>query len=466
MSKYIARSRLLRALPPGPSALRMTRSTRSTRRLAQVLLLIGFTFIVSIIIAPWQQSVSGQGRVIAFAPLDRQQLVQAPIAGRVAEFHVIEGQHVEEGDLIATISDNDPQLLSRLEREREAVAARLRTAETSIEITEQRIAAMESSRLWQLTAADSRVAMARDRLEAAERNLEGAEAEVLAAELNLERQKDLIKDGLVSTRSVELAELGYTKAKADKARAVATIAAAKREVKALNADANRIESDADASVDKARTDLEYAKADRTKHEQDLAKAEVGVSRQETMVVRAPRAGTVLRQLVAQNAEMLSAGDPIVTFVPDTAEPAVEVWVDGNDVPLVQPGRHVRLQFEGWPAVQFVGWPSVAVGTFPGEVAFVDRTDDGKGRFRVVVVPEEGGTPWPSSTYLRQGVRANAWVLLDRVTLGWELWRQFNGFPPALRESPDDKDDGSMPAGGSGGDKDKGDSLAKRRKPKL
>ena len=39
-------------------------------------------------------------------------------------------------------------------------------------------------------------------------------------------------------------------------------------------------------------------------------------------------------------------------------------------------------------------------------------------------------PWPEQRYLRQGVRANGWILLDRVSLGFELWRQFNGFPPA------------------------------------
>jgi hypothetical protein len=95
---------------------------------------------------------------------------------------------------------------------------------------------------------------------------------------------------------------------------------------------------------------------------------------------------------------------------------------------------VRLQFEGWPAVQFGGWPSVAVGTFGGEVALVDATDDGKGKFRVLVVPTEGEL-WPSGAYLRQGVRANGWILMEEVPLGWELWRQFNGFPPNLSEPP-------------------------------
>ena len=37
----------------------------------------------------------------------------------------------------------------------------------------------------------------------------------------------------------------------------------------------------------------------------------------------------------------------------------------NDMPMLQTGRRVRLQFEGWPALQFSGWPSIAVGTFGG-----------------------------------------------------------------------------------------------------
>ena len=90
------------------------------------------------------------------------------------------------------------------------------------------------------------------------------------------------------------------------------------------------------------------------------------------------------------------------------------------MPLIQEGDPVRLQFKGWPAVQFVGWPSVAVGTFGGKVNRVFPTDDGKGNFRVVVTPDnhfarEDG--WPDNRYLRQGVRANGWVLLRKVPAG-------------------------------------------------
>lgn len=155
-----------------------------------------------------------------------------------------------------------------------------------------------------------------------------------------------------------------------------------------------------------------------------------VSRQRSMQVEATRAGTVLRLVANGPGEFVKAGDVLARLVPDTASRAVELWVSGNDAPLITPGRQVRLQFQGWPAVQFVGWPSVAVGTFGAEVAFVDATDDGEGNFRVLVVPT-GGEEWPDARYLRQGVRANGWVLLNRVSVAFELWRQLNGFPPAL-----------------------------------
>ena len=122
---------------------------------------------------------------------------------------------------------------------------------------------------------------------------------------------------------------------------------------------------------------------------------------------------------------------VAQIVPNTSSRAIELWIEGNDAPLITPGRHVRIQFEGWPAIQFVGWPAVAVGTFGGQVAFVDATDDGTGRFRIVVIPDENDDPWPDARYLRQGVRANGWVMLNRVTIAFELWRQLNGFPPAV-----------------------------------
>ncbi len=153
-------------------------------------------------------------------------------------------------------------------------------------------------------------------------------------------------------------------------------------------------------------------------------------------VRAPRSGYIQQWFGVTGSDTVKEGDQLFVIVPDANELAVEMKVSGNDMPLIHEGDRVRLQFEGWPAVQFVGWPSVAVGTFGGKVNRVFPTDDGQGNFRVVVTPDnhfarEDG--WPDDRYLRQGVRANGWVLLKRVPLGYEIWRQLNGFPPIVAD---------------------------------
>ncbi len=88
-------------------------------------------------------------------------------------------------------------------------------------------------------------------------------------------------------------------------------------------------------------------------------------------------------------------------------------------------------------MQFTGWPSAAYGTFGGRVKQVDQTDNGKGQFRVLIEPDPiaSDDKWPAKEYLRQGNHAVGWVFLNRVTLGWEVWRRLNGFPPVV--APDE-----------------------------
>mgnify|MGYP000552794339 CR=1 FL=1 len=63
------------------------------------------------------------------------------------------------------------------------------------------------------------------------------------------------------------------------------------------------------------------------------------------------------------------------------------------------------------------------------------------------IVEQNGTSkeqgWPENRWLRQGVRANGWVLLQRVPLWFEIWRQLNGFPPVVADGEPDKFRGTL-----------------------
>jgi membrane fusion protein, adhesin transport system len=412
------------------------------RRVAGALLLALVTFGVLALVAPWQQNLRGSGRVIAYAPFDRQQNIDAPVEGRVVQWFVQEGSVVRPGDRIAEIADNDPMLMERLNFEREALQERLEVFTQRVQTANNRFEALERAQGGALKAAEARVRVARQQVAAAEQAEEAAAAALEAANLQLNRRRALVKDGLASQRDLELAILGEASTRTDRASAMARVLAAQGELLAREADLSRVREDTRADIEAARAAYESAKSDAAEARAAVARLDVRISRQQAQVVTAPRAGTILRLTGGQGGEQVKPTMPIAVLVPDTVDRAVELWVHGNDAALISPGRHVRLQFEGWPAVQFAGWPSVAVGTFGGRVGFVDATDDGKGRFRVVVVPDPEDEDWPSAQYLRQGVRAKGWVLLEQVRLGFELWRQFNGFPPALDVSPEDTPKGA------------------------
>ena len=217
--------------------------------------------------------------------------------------------------------------------------------------------------------------------DATETKLRAAQQSLETSQRNVERQRLLWTKGLSARRAYELAELEYAKFLSE----ISSVAA------------------------------------------ELARLETKVARQSAQSIVALRDGVVQKIFAPQGGVMIKQGEKLAVIVPESADRAVELLVSGNDIPLLTAGREVRLQFEGWPAVQFSGWPSVAVGTFGGTLRVIDPSDDGMGKFRVIVFPSEGET-WPEPRYLRQGVRVIGWILLDSVPLGWELWRRLNAFP--------------------------------------
>jgi membrane fusion protein, adhesin transport system len=404
---------------------------RSGRLLANLLVLLLLALVLFLTYAPWMQNVKGSGRAVALTPNDRQQTIGAPVDGRLMSWSVIEGSRVKKGDKIAQIADNDPEILNRLSLEKEAVQARIGEANNRAVSLQASIGQLELSRRNALEAGRNRIQSAKEALKAAEEALVGQDFALTAAKQNIDRQQELLRRGLTSVRAVEVATQEYGRAQVEVNRARNTMAAAKAEVAARSADQEKIETDFQNSLANARAGVAAAKVEVANANVSMQQTNVRIARQETQEIVAPRDGTILRLLAQPGSEMLKAGQAIAQFVPDGQKLVVELWMDGNDTPLIHKGDKARLQFEGWPAIQWVGWPSVAVGTFGGQVLLVDSTDDGKGKFRILVEPDPTDREWPSKTYLRQGVRANGWVLLREVSVGFEIWRQFNGFPPVI-----------------------------------
>jgi hypothetical protein len=96
-------------------------------------------------------------------------------------------------------------------------------------------------------------------------------------------------------------------------------------------------------------------------------------------------------------------------------------------------------------VQFSGWPSVARGIFDGVVRTVDDAASPNGRYRLLVVEAPDRPAWPGEPAVRLGARVRGWVLMEEVSVGFELWRQLNNFPLQGARTDDATGTGMAPA---------------------
>lgn len=427
-------------LPAKLPALRLVQSSRNARRLANALLGLLVLVIFAMAFVPWQQSARGTGKVVAFVPQERQQTVTSAVEGmvvRVAE-GLVEGARVKRGDFIVEVEPRAANLVKQLEAQMRNLEAKLQTEVVKAEVYDRNVVDFQVARDAAVSAAVQMIEAAKAKWDAKIKLVPGYEAKVLQAKKNYERQKGLFDRGVKAAKDVEMLREDWDVAESDLESAKLDVLAAQNEYEAKLDERTQKQREAETKVDYARAMKQDAMGKTNTIQKEMRELEIKQDELDRLVITAPRDGTVFRLLVFERGQLMKKGDPLFTIVPDTTDQAVEMWVSGNDIALVRPGDHVRLQFEGWPAVQFAGWPSVAVGTFGGELMAIDATDDGTGKFRVLVRPE-AEEPWPSERFLRQGARANGWVMLSQVPLGYEIWRQLNGFPPVVaKDEPSDK----------------------------
>ena len=355
------------------------------------------------------------------------------------------------------------------------------------------------------SGAAERAEQARLRVQQSEQALTATRQELDTSRYQRERIKTLFDEGLRSKRDFEIAENDFVKLKTDVERADLALKVAMRDATVGNLDKNRaglevdrvqtdieraiaaldvaakdvltaqldqakVTSDTAATLDAIGATMESARESVAKIDADIQKLRIEQSnvgqRATQQVVRSPAAGRIVRLLQVGAGATVKAGDVLAVLSPDTKDRAVELMVTDNDVALLREGLPVRIQLAGWPALQFSGWPSAAVGTFAGRVAVIDALDDGTASYRVVVKPDveaiaaKKEDPWPRADLLRPGAEATGWILLGEVSLGYELWRQFNAFPPTV-ERPMPGAVGPKEGKGEKASKDKGKSGDKK-----
>jgi multidrug resistance efflux pump len=304
---------------------------------------------------------------------------------------------------------------------------------------DQQIAADKAAMDLEISQAKNKVEQLKYKITIDSADLVAIETQYQNAINQYEREKELFAKGLTSKTDLENKELKAKESTAKLNSAQNKLATTRNEylntvLEVSSKRASYLSKIAKAMSDKSST-LAYVNENEqklTKLQNELTNVEV---RKSNYIIRAPQSGYVVKSLLTGIGEIVKEGQALVTIMPENPQLAVELYVSANDVPLLQRGTPVRLQFDGWPSLVFSGWESATVGTFGGKIAVIDYINT-KNKYRVLVVPdpdldEEG---WPAA--LRVGSGVYGWAMLNEVPIWYELWRQLNAFPPLPVEGSD------------------------------
>jgi len=425
-----------------------------------LLAILILVFIVMFL--PWQQNIRADGELTALNPAHRPQTVESVIAGRIAEWNVREGQAVKKGDTLAYITEVkdkffDPELLQRIQEQLEAKRAEIASKENKVKAYQAQIAALRENLALKLSQTNRKIEQKELKVESDSNKVLAAIVDLEVAERQVDAAQNMLDSGVISLVKLEDTKMKVQKARASIVEAQNAWDASKQELLITRLDLSTIRAEALEKISKAQSDLAATRADISASQASLAKlrneqANLQI-RSEQYYITAQQDGYVVKALKNGIGETVKEGEALLTLMPNEPQLAVALYVKAMDVPLLDTGRHVRLEFDGWPALQFSGWPLVAVGTFGGKVEVIDLVDSKAGKYRILITPDEKDEDgeWPEELRLGSGVYG--WVMLDDVPVYYELWRQLNGFPPSLQAYQE-----------GGGEKGKGS--ANEEKPKI
>lgn len=409
---------------------------KQRKKYKRILFVVFFALLVLVLFLPWTQNIRAKGYVTSLQPEQRPQSIVSLISGRIEKWHVQEGDFVKKGDTIIFISEIkdkffDPNLLQRTQEQIDAKESSVKSYMEKVKALDVRVDALNQNLVLKLKQARNKIKQTLLKVTADSIDLEAFRINERIAEQQFDRFESLYDQGLKSKTDLENRNLKLQEAKAKTISQESKLLSAKNDVINARVELNSISADFRDKIAKAESEkfatmssMYDAEANVTKLQNQYSNYSV---RSGYLYIRAPQNGYITKAVLTGIGETLKEGERIVTIMPSEYDLAIEMYVKPLDLPLLNKGQEIRIQFDGWPAIVFSGWPGVSTGTFGGQIVAIDNFTSENGLYRILVGPKVDSDHWPKG--LRVGAGANSFALLNDVPIFYEIWRQINGFPP-------------------------------------
>ena len=399
--------------------------------------LLGIVGVLALFLfIPWTQNIRATGAITTLRQEQRPQQLNTIIPGKVASWHVKEGDYVQKGDTIMKLSEIkddylDPNLIGRTQEQLQAKAASVEGYRSKAGTADLQISALEQGRVLKVSQLENKFRQQRMKVKSDSMEMLAANNDYAIASEQFRRQKNMFDSGLVTLVQLEQRNMTFQTAGAKKTSAEIRFLNAKQELLVLQLEVNGATQDYNEKISKASGDKFQSISQIATGEGEIAKLQNQYMnydmRSKLYYLTAPQSGQIVKAKKAGIGEIVKEGEMIVEIVPDNIQYAVEIFVRPVDLPLLEIGQRVRFMFDGFPAIVFSGWPQSSYGTFGGTIAAIESSVSDNGKFRALVAEDTADKKWPRQ--LKMGTGAQGMALIKDVPIWYELWRNINGFPP-------------------------------------
>jgi membrane fusion protein (multidrug efflux system) len=314
-------------------------------------------------------------------------VVQAPIAGRIVSSHLVMGQEVEAGDILAEIDSRVEQL--RIQEEQ----TRLRVVAPQVESLQAEVAAIERA----LRQESETAAIAKEEALARYREADGL---ARLADNEAQRLSRLRESGLVSERDL-------TQAAAQAASRHAAAESLQLAARRLEDEQRSRQSDREARLQRLQGEIRQLEGLKTTGRATIERLENEVDLRR---VRAPVRGRLGEVAVLRVGAFVEEGDKLGSVLPRGDLNIVAEFLPPSAFGRIHPGQLARVRLDGFPWTQY--------GTIAAEVADVaSEVRDGRVRVDLRVQPNSR-TP----VQLQHGLPGSVEVEVERLSPAALLFR--------------------------------------------
>ena len=391
---------------------------------------IVFSFLILALFLPWQQTVEGEGVVVAYDPTQRDYPVLATMDGFINEFYVTENQFVKKGTKLFTMVDLDKEYLNKLKMIEGSSKDQYRNSQTQINNFQATKKNLDEYLSVGLNVYAQKYEQTKNKIDSLNLKKISLEKNHEIEKSNFERTKLLHADGIESKRNMEVRENSYIEANVELKKINIDIEVEKNNLDILKNERDKFLKETENKIKLLDNDTLSSKNTLQSLGQSVQINSVNISRYTSGEVIAEKDGYVVKIFQNDKNKLIKMSEPIMHFAPKVTTKSVLLKVSDFNMPLIKEGLPVRIMFYGWPALQIAGWPEIRYGTFGGIIKNVEQTSREKGFYYAQIV-EDPKEPWPKGDSLRMGTQATVWVRLETVPIWYQIWRLMNAIPPKM-----------------------------------